>query len=447
MQSTIQRNKLFVASCLALLVTSLSFGIRAGILNQLGVQFNLTATELGTIAATAFWGFPLAIIIGGMIVDAIGMKRLLVMAFIFHLAGILLTIFADKFQSGYWPLFISTLLIGIANGTVEAACNPLVASLYPENKTTKLNHFHLWFPGGIVLGTLIVYTYGRLGIGAIGPFQPWQVQVASMLIPTLIYGYLFSKLRFPVTERVAAGVSSSEMYGSLLNPLYLFMILCMFGTAITELFTGQWIDVLLRNVTRNALLILTLTTGVMVVGRAFAGPVVHRLAPQGVLLMSSILATLGLYMLGHTTGNMLFVGALVFGMGVCYFWPTMIGFVAENLPKTGAVGLNFMGGAGMFAVSIYMMFMGGHYDKLLLNKLPAGSELSVYNAAAQGTEMANVLNEAKRTAGPEILNTTLVIPIILIVAFTGLVIYMRNRKKTQILRPIGHPEYGRVTGH
>src|SRR5687768_8684151 len=148
MQKTINANRLFVASCLALLVTSLSFGIRAGILNRLGIEFNLNGSELATIAATAFWGFPLAVIIGGMVVDIIGMKRLLILAFLFHLLGIALTVFA----TGYWTLFISTLLIGIANGTVEAACNPLVASIYPNNKTTKLNHFHLWFPGGIVIG-------------------------------------------------------------------------------------------------------------------------------------------------------------------------------------------------------------------------------------------------------------------------------------------------------
>jgi fucose permease len=436
MQATIHRDKLFLASCLALLVTSLSFGIRAGLLSTWGTDFNLNATQLGTIAATAFWGFPLAVIIGGMIVDVIGMKRLLVLAFIFHLIGILLTIFAGDFGDPFWSLFISTLFIGIANGTVEAACNPLVTALYPENKTTKLNHFHLWFPGGIVIGTLIVYFYNKAGIGSLGNFSAWQVQVATMLIPTLIYGYLFSKLKFPVTERVAAGVSTGEMYSSLLNPLFIFMILCMFGTAITELFTGQWIDVLLRNVTDNAILILTLTTGVMVIGRGLAEPVVHRFSPQGVLLMSAILSALGLYMLGHTSGNMLFVGALVFGMGVCYFWPTMLGFVAENLPKTGAVGLNLMGGAGMFAVSLYMMFMGGHYDKLLATKLPAGASLSEYNAAPAGTDMAIALNEAKKAAGPEILNATLVIPIILIVAFTGLVIYMRGRKKVQQLTPV-----------
>src|ERR1700704_2849768 len=165
--NAIPRKQLFTASCLALLVTSLSFGIRAGILGRLGSEFNLTASELGTIAATAFWGFPLAIVIGGFVVDIIGMKKLLVMAFIFHLLGIVLTVFAG----GYWTLFLSTLLVGIANGTVEAACNPLVTALYTENKTTKLNHFHLWFPGGIVIGTLIVVLLDMVGIG-------WQVQVA-----------------------------------------------------------------------------------------------------------------------------------------------------------------------------------------------------------------------------------------------------------------------------
>lgn len=422
MSASIQRNKLFVASCLALLVTGLSFGIRAGILGTLGTNFNLNAEQLGTIAATAFWGFPLAVVIGGMVVDIIGMKKLLVMAFVFHIAGIILTIFA----TGYWSLFLSTLLIGIANGTVEAACNPLVTAIYPENKTTKLNHFHLWFPGGIFIGTLLVFLFNKIGLN-------WQIQVGMMVIPTVIYGYLFSKLDFPVTERVASGVSTGQMYKSLLSPLFLFMIVCMFGTAITELFTGQWIDVLLKNVNDNAILLLTIETGVMVLGRGFAEPVVHKLSPAGVLLFSAIFSALGIYLLGNTNGTMLFIGAVIFGIGVCYFWPTMLGFVSENIPKTGAVGLNLMGGVGMFAVSVYMSFMGGYYDKKIIEKLPAGSSLSEYNAAAPGTEMANALATAKVTAGPDIINATLTIPIILIVAFAGLYIYMRNKKKTTAL--------------
>jgi MFS family permease len=394
MQTTPQRSQLFVASCLALLVTSLSFGIRAGILSTLGDQFHLNASQLGTIAATAFWGFPLAIVFGGMVVDAIGMKKLLLVAFVFHLLGIVLTIFAG----GFWSLFISTLCIGIANGTVEAACNPLVATIYSDNKTTKLNHFHLWFPGGIVIGTLIVFLLNKIGIG-------WQVQVGLMIIPTVLYGYLFSKLDFPVTERVASGVSAKDMYKAVFfTPLFWVMFILMFGTAITELFTGQWIDVLLKNVTDNAILLLTIETGVMVLGRAFAKPVIKQFSPQGVLIISAALAAVGLYLLGHSSGNMLFVGALVFGMGVCYFWPTMLGFVSENLPRTGAIGMNFMGGAGMFAVSLYMMFMGGYYDQLKVGKSPA-------------------------EAGQEIINVTLIIPIILTVAFIGLYFYMKGRKK------------------
>jgi MFS family permease len=420
--NAIPRKQLFTASCLALLVTSLSFGIRAGILGKLGSEFHLNGSELATIAATAFWGFPLAVVIGGIVVDIIGMKRLLEMAFLFHLVGIILTITAG----GYWSLFISTLLIGIANGTVEAACNPLVASMFPDNKTTRLNYFHLWFPGGIVIGTLIVFVLNKFGV-------PWQVEVGTMLIPTAIYGYLFFKLKFPVTERVAAGVSTSGMYKALFSWLFLFMLICMFCTAITELFTGQWIDVLLKNVTDNALLILTLDTGVMVVGRAFAGPVVKQFSPQGVLLISTILASLGLYLLGHTSGNMIFIGALVFGMGVCYFWPTMLGFVSENLPKTGAVGMNLMGGVGMFAVAIYTIIMGKHYDALVASKLPPGADLQAYNAAPPGSQMANAVFEANKAAGPAIINFTMMIPLFLIVAFAGLNIYMRGRKKPDIL--------------
>lgn len=420
MANAIQPQKLFVASCMALLVTSLSFGIRAGILSRLGVEFHLDTKQLSIIAGTAFWGFPLAVVIGGFIVDAIGMKRLLLAAFILHLVGIVLTVFAN----GFWSLFISTLFIGMANGTVEAACNPLVATIFPDNKTTKLNHFHLWFPGGIVVGTLLVFLLSQIGLS-------WQLQVASMLIPTLIYGYLFLKLDFPVTERVASGVSSAQMYKSILSPLFIVMFILMFGTAITELFTGQWIEVLLKNVTENSILILALTAGVQALGRGVAGPVVHKISPTGVLLISAILSALGLYLLSHVSGNMIFVAAFIFGMGVTYFWPTMLGFISENIPESGALGMNLMGGAGMFAVSVYMYFMGGFYDSIIVKQLPDGASLDAYRSAAPGSAEATAFSQATAVAGPEILNATLVIPVALIVAFTGLFFYMRSRKKVE----------------
>ncbi len=394
MQS-INRSQLFIASCLALLVTGLSFGIRAGILDKLGVDFALDQSQLASITAAAFWGFPLAIVIGGLVVDLIGMKNLLVAAFLFHLIGIVLTIFAN----GYWTLFLSTLLVGIANGTVEAACNPLVAGLYTDNKTTKLNHFHLWFPSGIFIGTLVVFLFVKLNLS-------WQIQVGTMLIPTVIYGYLFSKLDFPVTERVASGVSYGGMLKAVIAPLFIFMFFCMFGTAITELFTGQWINVLLKNVTDNGILLLTLETGVMILGRAFAKPVLKKISPQALLVISTILAALGIYMFTVVTGPMLYLAAIIFGMGVTFFWPTMLGFVNTNLPKTGALGLNLMGGAGMFAVSIFTIFMGDYYKQI---EIAAGNNL---------------------TAGKLVLEATLVIPIVLTVAFIGLTFYMRGRGKS-----------------
>ena len=421
MEKSIKTNKLFVASCLALLVTALSFGIRAGIMNNLMVQFHIDAKQMGLIAGTAFWGFPLAIIIGGMIVDFVGMKRLLLLACILHLFGIIFTIYS----TGFFSLYISTLFIGIANGLVEAACNPLVATIYPNNKTTKLNHFHLWFPGGIVVGTLISFGMTSIGLG-------WQLQMATMIIPTLIYGYLFTQLDFPPTERVSSGVSTKDMYKAVVTPLFIFVFICMFGTAITELFTNQWVGVLLQNVTSSAILVLALVAAVQVVGRAFAGPVVHRISPAGLLLASAIVATIGIYLLATLSGGAIFIAAIIFGIGVAYFWPTMIGFVAENIPKSGALGLNLLGGAGMLAVSIYMFFMGGYYDNLVAAALPAGSSIDAYRSAAPGTAEAAAYAQAQLTAGPQVIKATNIIPLILVFAFLFLFIYMRNKKRKAV---------------
>ena len=389
--TTSNRRSLFIASCASLLVTSLSFGIRAGILNDLGVEFELSGSELSRIAATAFWGFPVSMIIGGALVDKVGMKNLMRLAYIGHFAGILLTIFAG----GFWSLWISTLFIGLANGMVEAVCNPLVASIYPEEKTTKLNQFHLWFPGGIVIGSLVAFSFGKLGLS-------WQMMMAIMLLPTIWYASQMERMEFPVTERVANKVSDSEMYKALLNPLYIIVTIAMLGTATSELFINQYVDVLLKSVSDNAILILLITSGVMTFGRGIAAPVVERFSTTGMLLFSAVFTTIGLYMMGTMEGSMLFVSAFVFGIGVTYFWPTMIGFVATYLPSTGAVGMAVIGAAGMFAVSIYMQFMGGFYDELMVG-----------------------LSEVE--AGRKVIMTTLYIPVALIAIFAGIHLYIRRK--------------------
>ena len=389
--TTSNRRSLFIASCASLLVTSLSFGIRAGILNDLGVEFELNGSELSRIAATAFWGFPVSMIIGGALVDKVGMKNLMRLAYIGHFAGILLTIFTG----GFWSLWISTLFIGLANGMVEAVCNPLVASIYPEEKTTKLNQFHLWFPGGIVIGSLVAFSFGKLGLS-------WQVMMAVMLLPTIWYALQMERMEFPVTERVANKVSDSDMYKALLNPLYIIITIAMLGTATSELFINQYVDVLLKSVSDNAILILLITSGVMTFGRGIAAPVVERFSTTGMLLFSAVFTTIGLYMMGTMDGSMLFVSAFVFGIGVTYFWPTMIGFVATYLPATGAVGMAVIGAAGMFAVSIYMQFMGGFYDELMVG-----------------------LSEVE--AGRKVIMTTLYIPVVLIAIFAGIHLHIRRK--------------------
>src|SRR6056300_1394294 len=377
------RRSLFIASCASLLVTSLSFGIRAGILNDLGVEFELNGSELSRIAATAFWGFPVSMIIGGALVDRVGMKNLMRLAYLGHFAGILLTIFAG----GFWSLWISTLFIGLANGMVEAVCNPLVASIYPDEKTTKLNQFHLWFPGGIVIGSLVAFSFGKLGLS-------WQMMMAVMLVPTVWYAIQM--------ERIKNAVSDSEMYKELLNPIFIVITIAMLGTAIYELFINQYVDVLLKSVSDNAILILLITSGVMTFGRGIAAPVVKRFSTTGMLLFSAVFTTIGLYLMGTQSGTMLFVSAVIFGIAVTYFWPTMIGFVATYLPKTGAVGMAVLGAAGMFAVSIYMRFMGGFYDTLTLN-----------------------LTQVE--AGRKVIMTTLYIPVVLILIFAGIHFYIRKK--------------------
>lgn len=416
----IQRKRLFNASCIALVVTSMTFAIRAGMLEPLGVQFGLSYKELALIAQTAFYGFPLAVIVGGLIADRVGFGKLMLVAIVAHVLGIVLTIFAG----GFWSLYISTLFIGIANGTVEAACNPMIATMYPDNKTTKLNHFHIWFPGGIVIGGLVVYFFNMAGLN-------WQWQMATMLIPAAIYTWMFLGQKFPVSERVAQGVSDKDMFRSLFTPLFLFILVCMAGTAITELGTNQWIDVLLRNVTENAILLLVLISGIMALGRSFAGPVVHRFSPVGVLFISAIVAFIGLYLLSTLTGGGLFLAAIVFALGVTYFWPTMLGFVSEYIPKSGSLGIAVVGAMGMFATSIFFVFLGSSLDAHILAVLPAGSDIEAYREAAAGTIEATSYANAQLEAGPKILRQMAIIPLILVFAFGGLYAFRKRLKTTE----------------
>lgn len=387
----INKNRLFLASCLALITTAMTFAIRARLETVFGPEgVGLSLEQIGYAFAPAFFGFTIAMIIGGPLVDLLGIKKITWMAFLTHVVGIVLTIMAGSMTS----LFIATLFIGIGNGFVEAALNPMVASMYPDQKTKMLNRFHVWFPGGIVIGSLV----GWLVMDVLG--LSWQIMVGTLFIPLVLYGVLFMGQKIPVTERVQLGISNKKMFSSVLNPLFLFMVFCMFLTAASELGTTQRIESLLKESVSAPLLVLAFINGIMALGRLSAGQVVHKLKPSGMLLYSAIFTFVGLWLLTVTSGGMIFVAAAVFAVGVTFFWPTMLGFVAEYLPETGAIGLSIMGGAGMFSVSLVLPFMGRLMD----------------GASGPG----------------EALRTMSILPAILIVAFLGLNFYMKKRNSKEV---------------
>ena len=344
--------KLFLMSCVALIVTAISFALRARLEPIFMSDYGLSATDIGFAFGPAFYGFTISMIFFGSFVDSWGMKKVLIISFVLHFIGITGTIMS----TGMWSLFFSTAAIGVANGGIEAACNPLVASIYPNNKSTMLNRFHVWFPGGIVIGSLAAYfMLDTLNLS-------WQTYVAMLYIPLIIYGFLFLKEAFPQTERVTSGVTTGEMWKALTKPIFLFMAFCMLLTAGTELATQQRISSLLADANAVPMLVLALTTGLMALGRAFAGPVVHKLSTSGMLLFSAIVSFIGLLMLSYSNGGFVYVSAAVFAVGVCFFWPTMLGFVAEEIPESGALGLSVIGGLGMFSVSIILPVMGVFMD-------------------------------------------------------------------------------------
>jgi MFS family permease len=403
MEQDFNRTRLFVGSCLALLVTALTFAMRAkieevfGPVEQGGI-FGLSKEVIGWAFSPAFWGFTIAMVAGGFIIDIVKTRTLVWTAFILQLVGAIIFIMAHNRET----LFIANVFIGLGNGTVEAAYNPLIATIYPKNKTKMLNRFHVWFPGGIVIGSLLAYL--MMDVMNLN----WQVFIGVLFVPIAVYGVLFFGQKIPETERVASGVTYRGMLGAIGAPVTLivsmtliillaidvitlpkgWMYLAIIGlvlafslleagiirkasvifpimftfmmlTAATELVTNQWVNALLADAGVSAMLILALISGIMVLGRYFAGSLVHWLHPAGLLLLSAIFSVLGIYTLSLVTVSALTIlGAIFFAIGICYFWPTMLGFCAEYIPRSGALGLSLLGGSGFASVAMFLPVMG-----------------------------------------------------------------------------------------
>ncbi len=392
---------LFWTCFIALVATSFGFIIRVLTLGDLQEPFNLNETEMGEIFGVGLWPFAISIILFSLIIDKIGYGKALVFAFLCHVVSAIVTIMATN----YTMLWIGTFILALGNGTVEAVINPVVATIFSKDKTKWLNILHAGWPGGLVLGGLAVLI--------MGPEMIWKVKVGLILIPALIYGLMLLRCKFPVHERVEAGVSYKAMLqeagiiGALIvvaimtaeigkifefslalkfivgaalivpyalyvrslgRPMFVFLLLIMIPLATTELGTDSWITSLIApemvEVGLQAGWVLVFTSFIMMVLRFVAGPIVHKLSPLGLLAMSSAIAVAGLFSLSLASGLAIFAAAALYALGKTFFWPTMLGVVAERFPKGGALTINAIGGMGMLSVGVIgAAFLGNIQDK------------------------------------------------------------------------------------
>lgn len=345
-------SRLFRASCVALVATAMSFAIRGDIMGDFEMIFSLSKTEVGWIAGAAFWGFGLAILFGGPLCDLLGMRTLAWFAAIGHIGGTILTILAPNFAM----LFTATLVIGIANGLVEAFVNPLVATLYSKDKTSKLVALHAWFPGGIVIGGLLAFAFTQIGIG-------WQAKMLMLLVPSVMYLVMFAGETFPPTESAAAGIRFGGMAAEIGRPLFLMIWVTMWLTAATELGPGQWYANIFNDVMQSGsqagIILLVWVNGIMYVMRQFFGHLPHKLSPPVLMAVTAPIAALGLYLFGQTTtAPMWFGAAALLAIGTAFWWPTMLGMTAERFPRGGALLLAIIGASGSFSTAIAGPVMG-----------------------------------------------------------------------------------------
>lgn len=380
---------LFYACVISLVATSFGFVLRAFVLNDWGAEFQLTQTQLGEISGVGLWPFAISIVLFSLIVDRVGYKTSMAFAFLFHVASALVTIFA----SGYWMLYIGTFMMAIGNGIVEAVVNPVVATMFPRQKTKWLAILHAGWPGGLVLGGLLALAWG--------PETAWEFKIALIFIPTLLYGGMMVTRKFAANERVQAGVSYLEMLkelggvGALLitalivfqlgqvfgwssivsvlitliiaigfglyvkswgRPLFIVLLLVMVPLAITELGTDSWISSLMESEMEKMGLqggwVLVYTSAIMLILRLFAGSIIHRMSPLGMLALSSLIAGIGLYYLSYSVGAGILIAATIYAFGKSYLWPLMLGVVSEQFPKGGALTLNVIAGLGMISAGV-----------------------------------------------------------------------------------------------
>ena len=366
-----KRSRLFLVSCVSLVTTAMSFAVRADIADNISGAFYLTHEQLGLIFSPSFWCFTLAICISGAIVDAVGMRTLHIVSAIGYFVGVGFVIFAPRpagplesvfNDPGTRLLYAGFMVMGLSQGLVEGVINPLIVTVYSSEKTRRLNMMHAWWPGGMMIGGLVAFVMSR------ALHAEWELKMATILVPALLYLLLALSLDYPLTERVQLGVSTGAMWREAARPLFVLLFCCMWMTSAIELGPDQWFPSIMSALVPQlqGVLYLAYTAGLVFLVRTFGSGVAHR-SPIGTLLVCSALAAIGLYWLGGMTAGATsplsaLIAATIFGVGKSFLWPTMLGVTADRFPRGGALTISLMGGAGMASVAAVVPIMGARID-------------------------------------------------------------------------------------
>jgi MFS family permease len=418
------KTRLFVVSLLALFTAGVGASLRSNVASDLQRIFfdpidkAHSAEMIGSVLGVPFLGYAFTIAIGSSLLDAIGMGILLPMSGVLFIAGTLIILFAANLAGAasiYTVLWIGAVVTGIGWGLVETVINPLTTTLYPEDKTARLNTLHAWWPGGLIAGGLFGIAMGALGVG-------WQVKLAAVMVPALLVIILCIGVKFPPTERVASGFSTGSMFRELLKPMFLVLFCSMFLTAASELAPGQWVDLALtRTVGMRGIWLLVYVSGLMFVMRHFAGTVVHKLSPIGLLWVSCLLASIGLFALSFANSPITgLLAATVWGTGVCYMWPTMLATAAERFPRGGALLIGLMGTAGTLSITFVLPGMGTIFDS---KKVAVAGGAAAFSALEPGPELERVLGIAAQAS----FRAVAILPALLLIVFGAIWLYDRRR--------------------
>ncbi|MDX1640603.1 MAG: MFS transporter [Balneolaceae bacterium] len=401
----LERKKLFAGICLALLPTAFSFILVSNILGQLKNEFILTNADVGYIGGAALWGMTISLLVIGPFLEKIGLKKATIGAFVGHLSGVTLFLVGYLFAgdpSAFWILFLGAIGMGVGNGMIEVAGNPLTAALYPDNKTTKMNHFHSFYPGGLVVGGLLGWAMTQ--IGTVGPLNigHWTAQIAIVYIPILIYGWLLFPRKFPKTETAEAGIPTSEIFKYTFTTLpVLGIIFLTILTLAMEMGPMRWIPDVLQSAGLHGILVLVWISGLMFLLRFYAEPFVEKLTPTGMLMVASFLTGTGLVMFGlieSGTVALMLAGAL-YAFGIAFFVPTMLGLMSEQFPKAGSLGIVLLLGMGFFGGGVANAVIGEIADSYLPEALDEQATVQILEEVEQ--EFPEYVQMAENAAGDD----------------------------------------------